>query len=101
MRIRRGLFANIPVGADPNLYPINPYLIAGQATPDAIIAYHSALSFYQVAYSISYRFLYLTCHQSTAFDFRSEHYQVAFYLLKNYVLDLLYMVQLVELIGGR
>lgn len=79
VRIRRGLFASIPVGADPNLYPVNPYLIAGYATPDAIIAYHSALSFYQVAYSMSYRFLYLTCHQSTAFDFRSEHYQAIKY----------------------
>lgn len=74
VRVRRGLFAAIPIGADSNTFSINPYLITGYATNDAIIAYHTALSFYQVAYSTSYRFLYLTKHQTTHFSFRSENY---------------------------
>src|SRR3990167_10470552 len=75
VRVRRRLFAAIPVGANSETYPINPYLIAGYATPDAVVAYHSALSFYQMAYSASYRFTYLTQQQSSRFDFRSESYE--------------------------
>ncbi len=75
IRVRRRLFASIPVGADPNTYPVNPYLIAGYATPDAVIAYHSALGFYQAAYSTSYRFVYQTQYQSSTFHFRSENYE--------------------------
>lgn len=75
VRVRRRLFASIPVGADSETYPINPYLVAGYATPDSVIAYHTALSFYQMAYSASYRFTYLTQHQSSNFNFRSESYE--------------------------
>ena len=75
VRVRRRLFASIPVGAEPETYPINPYLIAGLATPDAIVSYHSALSFYQVTYSTSYRFIYQTQHQSSPFSFRTENYE--------------------------
>ncbi|MBI5447958.1 MAG: transcriptional regulator [Gammaproteobacteria bacterium] len=75
IRVRRRLFAAVPVGADPKTYPINPYLVAGYATSDAVLAYHSALSFYQMAYSASYRFTYLTQYQSSHFSFRSESYE--------------------------
>ena len=75
IRVRRRLFASIPVGAEPDTYPINPYLIAGYATSDSVVAYHSALSFYQMAYSTSYRFIYQTRYQSSAFHFRSENYE--------------------------
>jgi predicted transcriptional regulator of viral defense system len=75
VRVRRQLFASIPVGADPETYPINPYLIAGYATNDAILAYDTALSFYNTAYSARYRFLYLTQYQTSLFHFREEDYQ--------------------------
>lgn len=75
VRVRRRLFASVPVGADPNTYPVNPYLIAGHATPDAVVAYHTALSFHQMAYSASYRFIYQTRYQSSSFQFRSENYE--------------------------
>lgn len=75
VRVRRRLFSAIPVGADPETYPINPYLIAGYATDDAILAYHTALGFYNTAYSADYRFLYLTQHQTSIFNFREEDYQ--------------------------
>jgi len=75
IRVRRRLFAAIPVGATAEVYPVNPYLIAGYAAPDAVIAYQSALSFYQMAYSATYRFIYFTKHQSSRFSFRSENYE--------------------------
>lgn len=45
VRIRRELFAAIPYGAEAETYPVNPFLITGYLTPDAIIAYHTALAF--------------------------------------------------------
>lgn len=75
IRIKRGLFASIPRGADPENYPINPFLIAASLADDAVIAYHSALSLHGVAYSIDYRLLYLTQQKPKAFKFRNENYQ--------------------------
>jgi len=75
LRIRRGLFAAVPVGADPKTYLVNPYLIAAYATEDAVIAYHTALDFHGAIYSTSYRFIYLTKHRSGKFNFRSETYE--------------------------
>lgn len=75
IRIRRRLFAAIPIGANPKTYPINPYLIAGHVANDAIIAYHSALNFYNSTYSSSYRFTYLTQHKAATFHFQSESYE--------------------------
>jgi len=75
VRIRRELFAAIPYGAEANIYPINPFLVAGHLTPDAVIAYHTALAFYGLTYSSSYRFIYLTEHQAKPLSFRQEIYQ--------------------------
>lgn len=75
VRIRRGLFASIPPGSDPKTYPIDPYLIAAHLADDAVIGYHTALAFHGVAYSSSYRFIYLTQHASQALNFRNEAYQ--------------------------
>jgi predicted transcriptional regulator of viral defense system len=74
-RVRRGLFAAIPAGADAKIYPINPYLIAGYLTNDAVLGYHTALTFYNIAYSTSYRFVYLSQQKLLPFDFRDETYQ--------------------------
>ena len=35
VRVRKGLFASIPYGADHATYPINPFLLGGYAAPDA------------------------------------------------------------------
>ncbi len=75
VRIKRGLFAVIPYGANPDTYPINPYLITSALTQDAVVAYHSALAFYGLAYSVSYRFIYLTKTKPKDFEFRETTYQ--------------------------
>ncbi len=79
VRIRRGLFASIPYGANPKTHPINPFLIAANLTDDAVVAYHSALAFYGVAYSSSYRFIYLTAHKPKMCEFRDESYQASLF----------------------
>lgn len=75
VRIKRGLFASIPYGADPKKYPINPYLIASHFSDDAVIGYHTALSYYGTTYSSSYRFIYLTESKQKPLEFRGNTYQ--------------------------
>lgn len=77
VRIRRGLFAAVPYGADAKTYPINPFLITGYFTKEAIIAYRTALAFYGAAYSTSYLFIYLSQRPLKNIVFRNETYQGA------------------------
>ncbi len=42
LRIRRGLYATVPFGLSADSFSVDPYLLAGRITDDAIIAYHTA-----------------------------------------------------------
>ncbi len=52
VRIRRGLYAVIPSGADTDSYPVDPFLIAAKLTPDSVVSHHTALEFHGKAYSV-------------------------------------------------
>ena len=43
LRVRRGLYAVVPKGADPATVPLDAFLLAARMTDDAVVAYHSAL----------------------------------------------------------
>jgi predicted transcriptional regulator of viral defense system len=60
LRIRRGLYATVPRGVDPDHAMVDPYLVTTKLTDDATVAYHAALQFYGKAYSVWQRFHYLT-----------------------------------------
>jgi predicted transcriptional regulator of viral defense system len=75
IRIQRGLYAVIPPGTDPDAYPVDPFLIAGKLTPDAVISHHSALEFHGYAYSIRELFTYLTSHPIKSLRFRSHTFR--------------------------
>ena len=79
VRIKRGLFASIPYGADPVSFPINPFLIASHLAQDSVIAYHAALSFYGTVYSSSYRITYLTHTKTKPLQFRDMVYQPSYF----------------------
>lgn len=75
INVRRGLYAVVPEGITAQAFRVNPYLIAAKATADAIIAYHSALSFHGYAYSQFNTFTYLTAQKETKrFDFQDSEY---------------------------
>lgn len=71
VRVRRGLYATVPLGTKPETCPADPYLIAARMTDDAILAYHTALEFYGKAYSVFKQFQYLTCQTGRRSTFRS------------------------------
>ncbi|NLN02739.1 MAG: transcriptional regulator, partial [Lentisphaerae bacterium] len=56
IRIRRGLFAVVPPGADPESYPVDPYLVAAKSADDAVLAYHTALEVHGKAHSVFERY---------------------------------------------
>ena len=72
VRVRRGLYAVIPPGADADSYPIDLFLVAAKLTPDAVLSYHTALEFHGKAYSVQTQFIYSASRPRSTFTFRSH-----------------------------
>lgn len=70
VRVRGGVYAVVPRGADAAAAPVDPYLVATKLAPDATLAYHAALQFWGKAYSVWQRFHFLTESSTRAFQFR-------------------------------
>ena len=73
-RIRRGLYAVVPPGANAGAVSPDPYLVATRLREDAVVAYHAALGFHGTAYSIWSRIAYLTASRVRSFNFRGQEY---------------------------
>jgi len=69
VRVRRGLYATVQRGIDPEQAAVDPYLTTTKLTDDAVVAYHAALQFHGKAYSIWGRFHYLTRRRTRSFSF--------------------------------
>lgn len=68
--IRRGLYATVPVGGDPVSSPVDPYLVTAKLTPDAVLAYHTALAFHGKAYAVHMRLHYVSASKSAPLTFQ-------------------------------
>lgn len=79
VRIKQGLYAVIPAGADPEGYPIDPYAIMSFLAKDAIIAYHTALQFHGLAYSVHFQLVFLSAEKVRNFQFRQDRFKVTQY----------------------
>lgn len=73
--VRRGLYAVVQPGMTPESTPIDPYLLAGKMTENAVLAYHTALEFHGKAYSVFTRFHYLSSRQSQPVRLRDYIFQ--------------------------
>ncbi len=69
--VRRGLYAAIPPGADPDSYPIDPFLIAAKLTPDAVLSHYTALEFHGKAHSVHTHFVYSAFRPLGPLNFRA------------------------------
>jgi predicted transcriptional regulator of viral defense system len=74
LHLRRGLYASVPRGADPERHPVDPYLLATQLAPDGVVAYHAALQFHGKAYSLWNRYHYLTRGRQRRFAFGDQEF---------------------------
>ncbi len=72
--VRRGLYAVVPPGSPPDSVALDPFLLASKMTPDAVLAYHTALEFHGRAYSTFNTFYYLSGRKSQALRFRSYEF---------------------------
>ena len=72
MRVRRGLYAVLPPGSTSDSYPINPYLIAGKLTPDAVLSHHTALEYHGRAHCLWQHFVYSASWPVRPVKFRSS-----------------------------
>ena len=72
--IRRGLYATVPLGGDPQSSPVDPYLVAAKLIPDAVLAYHTALEFHGKAYSVYMQFHYVSAKKSTLLTFQGHEF---------------------------
>ena len=77
VRVRRGLYASVPPGASPDNFPIDPLLLAGRISKDAILAYHTALEAHGKAYSVYEHFTYLVSKPIPLITFRSHLFKGA------------------------
>ncbi len=76
-RIRQGMYAVIPPGADGDTYPVDPYLVAAKLTPDAVLSHHTALEFHGRAYSVWQHFTYSAERPVATFIFRDQLFRGA------------------------
>jgi len=74
LRLRRGLYAAVPRGSDPDDYPVDPCLLGGHLANDSVLSHHSALQFHGKAYSLHHRFTYLTHTTRRPFVFRGQEF---------------------------
>ena len=76
IRIRRGLFASIPISlrSTAESYSVDPYLIAGRISKDAVLSYHTAFDFHGVSHSLFYQFTFMSQQNIRAFTFQQVRF---------------------------
>jgi predicted transcriptional regulator of viral defense system len=74
LRVRRGLYASVPVGTVPEAFLVDPYLLATKLALDAVVAYHAALQFRGKTYSVWQRLAVLTRSHMRAFVFQDSEF---------------------------
>lgn len=72
--IRRGLYATVPPGHNPDTYPVDPFLVAAKMAEDAVLAYHTALEYHGKAYSTYRRVMYTSRTRAQTTPFRGHEY---------------------------
>jgi predicted transcriptional regulator of viral defense system len=80
IRIRRGFYGTIPPSFrnSASNYPIDPFLIAGRITEDAVLAYHTALDFHGVSYSVYHRFTFMSQQKVRPFIYQCNFICLSF-----------------------
>lgn len=76
IRIRRELFASIPLSSRSNAesYSVDPYLIAGRISNDAVLSYHTAFDFHGISYSLFHQFTFISQQKIRSFTFQQDQF---------------------------
>ncbi len=68
--VKRGLYAVVPLGMEPDRFLPDPFLLAANMAEGSVLSYHTALEFYGSAYSVQNRFIYLSRVQRKQLSWR-------------------------------
>jgi len=75
IRVRRGLYATIPLGYDNEAFIVDPFLLASKMTPDAVLSHHTALEFFGHAYSVRNIFTYFASRPVETWVFQGHTFK--------------------------
>jgi len=75
INVRRGIYAVVPPGTQPEQILIDPYLLASKAAKDSILAYHTALELHGSAYSVFEQFTFLTACKIKPFEVQNRWFK--------------------------
>lgn len=75
INVRRGIYAVVPPGIQPEEILIDPYLLASKAAKDSILAYHTALELHGSAYSVFEQFAFITEHKIKPFEVQNRWFR--------------------------
>jgi predicted transcriptional regulator of viral defense system len=73
--VKRGLYAVVPLGMEPDRFLPDPFLIAAKMAEDSVLSHHTALEFYGSAYSVQNRFIYLSRVQRKKLPWRGYDFK--------------------------
>lgn len=76
VRIRRELYASLPISSRQSAesFQVDPYLIAGRISNDAVLAYHTAFDFHGVSYSLYHKLTFMSQSHIRPFTFQQTNY---------------------------
>ncbi|MCC7408601.1 MAG: type IV toxin-antitoxin system AbiEi family antitoxin domain-containing protein [Phycisphaeraceae bacterium] len=75
LRVRRGLYAVVAPGTNPQTAPVDPYLVAAKSAEDSVLAYHTALEVHGKAHSVFERFFFQSNKLVRTTTFRSYRFE--------------------------
>ncbi len=79
VRVRRGLYAVVPHGSDPEDCPVDPYLVAAKSAKDTVLAYHTALELHGKAHSIFERYFFQSNKPVRPTTFRTYRFECSLF----------------------
>ena len=60
VRVRRGLYAAVPAGAQPSSFSVDPFFVAANLAPGAVVGFHAALQLHGQALAVHNRYVAYT-----------------------------------------
>ncbi|MEM1244392.1 MAG: transcriptional regulator, partial [Pseudomonadota bacterium] len=75
IRIKKALYAVIPPNETEESVSVDPYLIAGKASEDSVLGFHTAMELYGMAYSVFQQFYFLSQQKIKPFIFSDQYFQ--------------------------
>jgi predicted transcriptional regulator of viral defense system len=75
IQVRRGMYAAVPAGMEPETFSPDPYLITAKMSKDAVLAFHTALDLQGSGYSVFHEYYFLTLSNIQPVEFRGIRFQ--------------------------